>query len=340
MEPLTHLMAGALVGHAFAGFHLEPTVSLTAMAMATIPDFDYFSRALPGAVFIKTHHGITHSIFGIGALAICTAAFFHFSGMLLGFRAPFLFLAFVGFISGLTHILLDGLMHNNGLPLFWPISPRRYSLPLILGVNPRTVSRHCGDKKLLTCFGCQFRGSLRNPISWIITLGGIVGFIAVHHRPAVVGITSMLCALYFLFIYRMRNRAIQAVHNFDPEFDNADIYPGRARPDRWLFVKNAPNDAVHAVLVDSTARAILRKWRFPPPLLSPFVRNHTQRIFDDLKYAVKHLYPEARIQDDQTIIHFRDLSFLYAEPLEIGSIHVRLDKDGKIISEIFQEVLF
>ena len=34
MEPLTHLMAGALVGHAFAGFHPEPTVSLTAMAMA------------------------------------------------------------------------------------------------------------------------------------------------------------------------------------------------------------------------------------------------------------------------------------------------------------------
>jgi membrane-bound metal-dependent hydrolase YbcI (DUF457 family) len=334
-------MSGALAAHLLAGSNPEPALTLTALAAGIIPDFDFYSRKLPGATFLNVHHGATHSLFGALMLAASCALvstwFFNLSILKTG-PVNYLPLWTVSMIAIYSHLFLDWIMHNNGIPLLWPFLLNRFAFPVILGVNPHTVSRKCGEKKYLTCFGCQFRGSARNPVAWIITGGGIIGFFLLSFRIHVAVITGILCIMYLCLCIFMRQRAAQAVFQYDPSFIVADIYPARARPDRWLFIRGNPDGSADAILAESAAKAILRKWRFTPPLLSPSVTEPTSRVTADLKYAIRHLYPEVMFRENITHITFRDLSYLYAEPMEIGSVKVCLDQDGKLISEIYQEI--
>ncbi|MEI2420563.1 metal-dependent hydrolase, partial [Arthrospira platensis SPKY2] len=112
-------------------------------------DFDFLARKYEGSRFLKVHHGMTHSVAGIviQTLAVSLPAWFVFNRIPL-FNAgspPFHVLAIISLFAVSSHIFLDWIMHNNGLPLLWPFQQKRSCLPLILGVNPRTVSHDCGE---------------------------------------------------------------------------------------------------------------------------------------------------------------------------------------------------
>jgi membrane-bound metal-dependent hydrolase YbcI (DUF457 family) len=342
MDPLTHLMGGAVVAHALSGTTSvpEPTLTLACMATAVVPDLDFFSRKLPGAAFLRMHHGFSHSLAGFilqcGVLTTSAYFFLKIPGLPFG-EASFTALLVPVFLSLLSHGFLDWVMHNNGLPFLWPLTRRRYAQPLILGVNPYTISRNCSKKKFSSCFGCQFRGSLRNPIAWILTLGGAIGLIMYPYRLSIGYITLFISAVYLVFSYILRERARTAVLRLDPLFAESDAYPGRARPNFWLFVREFPDGAARVVLAESFSMAVVRDWKFTPPLISPFVETHTSRIKSDLDIAVKHIYPEVQYRDGGiTHINFRDLSCMYAEPVELCSVKVELDESGEIISEVYQ----
>jgi len=228
-------------------------------------------------------------------------------------------------------------MHNNGLPFLWPLTRQRFAQPLILGVNPYTISRNCSKKKFSSCFGCQFRGSLRNPIAWILTLGGAIGLAILPLRLWIGFISIAITMLYLLLCFILRERARSAVIRLDSVFSKSDAYPGRAQPNFWLFVHEFPNGSARAVLAESFSKAIVRDWKFTPPLVSAFVETHTSRIKSDLDIAVKHVYPEVQYRDGGiTHINFRDLSCIYSEPVELCSVKVDLDESGNIISEVYQ----
>jgi membrane-bound metal-dependent hydrolase YbcI (DUF457 family) len=341
MDPLTHVMGGAVVAHVFSGAAAEPAASLTAIGAAILPDLDFYSRKLPGAAFLRVHHGATHSILGVLLQSFVCAAtsFYVFNLGFLEFQpSRFLVLFAIALTSVFSHIALDWIMHNNGLPLLWPFSSRRFLLPLVLGVNPQTVSHKCKEKHFITCFGCQFRGSLRNPVAWIITAGGFAGYVWLHDRRLIALAAVCMTAAYCILAFCLRERSRKALARFEPSAAEFDAYPGRARPDRWLFVKSSPEGDARVFLTECFSPAVLRKWNFPPPLISPFVQESSRRVIADLEKAVRHLYPEVTSHGDTTDVNFRDLSFLYSEPLELGSVHVILDAEGKIISETFQEV--
>ncbi len=341
MDPLTHVMAGALVSHACAGLSPEPGMTIAAITAAIVPDLDFYSRKLPGATFLRVHHGVTHSFLSVpiqAAISCIPAWLIHAIPQFHLPAIPFISLFLICSLSVLSHLVIDWIMHNNGLPLLWPFQHRRFALPLILGVNPRTVSKDCGEQRFLTCFGCQSRASLWNPIAWIITIFGTAGFLVPQWRTAM-GLIPLLPILAYLSLsFYLRQKARDVAVRFDPCYRHAPAYPSRARPDRWLFVASDDPDSVSAILIDSLSAAVLRTWRFTPPLLSPFVLDHTQRIISDLKKSIRHMYPEVTCRDALTFVKFRDLSFLYAEPLEIGSVKVVLDENGTVISEVYQEV--
>ena len=179
---------------------------------------------------------------------------------------------------------------------------------------------------------------MRNPVAWIITVFGLLAYFTPAWRIYLFVITIGLVSGYILLSIRLCCRARSAVTRIDPDVNTACFFPGRALPDRWLFVQSKPNGTITAYLADSMTKSVLRKWQFPPPLLSPFVANAARRILQDLEETIRFSYPEVRYQDGITFVNFRDLSFLYSEPMELGSIKVQIDGQGKIISEKYQEV--
>jgi len=319
----------------------EPALTLTAVAAATIPDLGFFSRKLPGATFLKVHHGVSHAFTGIFVQALLTGSlsYFVFSGAIFSYHdISWIALCFTALLGGLSHIFLDWVMHNNGLPLLWPFTYKHFALPLILGVNPKTVARNCGEKKFRTCFGCQFRGSLRNPAAYIITIGGALGFFFYQIRTTLAILTLVGVLAVLLLSLFSRERARKAIDRFNPSLNDSPAYPGRARPDRWLFVKSHPDESVDVILAKGFPPAILKRWHFTPPLLSDFVEKSAARIIHDLQFAIRHLYPEVTVHENVTHINFRDLSYLYSEPMEIGSVKVQIDAQGQVINEEYQEV--
>ncbi len=341
MDPLTHLAGGVMIAHLCVGLAPEPALSLTSIGMALAPDFDFLSRKLPGAAFLRVHHGFTHSFTGVvfQSLIYCSIAWSFFRLELFNLPAsPFVPLLTIGLISAFSHVLLDWVMHNNGLPFLHPFRYSRYAFPLILGVNPQTVSRKCHERHFHTCFGCQFRGSLRNPVAYLVTIGAAVGLILLPYRRVIAVVFLAATFGYLLYCYIARERARRVLIAFDPSMDGADAYPGRARPDRWLFVRSAPDSSAVAYLVCSDSRAILHKWQFPQASVPDDLIRRIPRVVQDLKYCIHHLYPMLITDNGYRTLNFRDLSYLYSEPLELGSVRVVFDAQGNIVSEVFQEV--
>lgn len=334
-------MGGAIVAHIMSGTIPEPISTLTCMAAAVAPDLDFYSRKLSGAAFLKVHHGFSHSIIGITVQSFLYTAMAYFILQIpwLNLRNPEYRQLFpLVFFSLVSHLLLDWVMHNNGMPFLWPFSRARFAFPLVLGVNPQTVSRNCGQKKFTTCLGCQYRGSLRNPVAWIVWTGGIAGLF-LSCRAGIALATIAATIIYLSAVLILRERARTALYRLDPDFAGADAFPAKALPNLWLFVISRRDGSARAALVESFSRAIVRKWHFPPPLISPFVEQSAKRVIADLVSAVRHHYPEVHCGSAGiTHINFRDLSFIYGEPLELGSVKVDLDKQGTIVSEVYRGV--
>ena len=290
---------------------------------------------------MRVHHGKSHSLAGmtVQSTLISLGAYLVFRFIPLGYTTPeFLPLLAASVIAGLSHLTLDLVMHNNGIPLFWPLSIKRIAMPLIMAVNPKTVSRNCSARKFSTCLGCQSRAAIRNPVAWIMATGGIMGYIFLDLRSIIAFLTILGSAIYLMICLWMQKKAQTGLLNFDEEMTGAACFPARARPDRWLYVKQLADGASDVMLTSSNPPSVLKHWRFPSPMISPFIQNSCSRIFRDLTESVRFFHPEINCYDENTNIIFKDLSFLYAEPLEIGSVKVRLDSDGVILSEIYQEV--
>lgn len=342
MDPLTHLMAGALIGHAGSAICPEPAATLTALAAAVLPDIDFYARRYEGSRFLKVHHGATHS--GIGLIVqsavVALLAWLFFNHVpVMDFGGPSLsVLLLISFLSVFTHIFLDWIMHNNGLPLLWPFSERRFCLPLILGVNPRTVSHDCGEKRYLTCFGCQSRGGFFNPISWIIVTPALFGYFVSSWRTAIGLVPWFLAGAYLILCYIFREKARKTAMRIDHNIKTAQAYPARARPNRWLFVHDNGHNTVSAVLSDCLLNSILRRWEYICRPLDPDVSEAVRSISRDLSYTIRHVYPVGVPLPDGTLVEFRDLSYLSAEPTEIGTVRVFLDYENRILREVYQEI--
>lgn len=335
------MMAGVLIGHVGASFSPEPAATATAVAAALLPDFDFYARKYEGSRFLKIHHGVTHSLLGLviqtGITAGASWFFFRFITIRFFQPASFTLLLLISLLSVLTHILLDWIMHNNGLPLLWPLSARRFCLPLILGVNPKTVSHDCGEKRYFTCFGCQSRGGFLNPVSWILIVPAVLGFFTPEWRTEAGLIPWILAAGYLTLCYVFRESARGIAGKLDPCCRTADAYPARSRPDRWLFVCET-GEMINAILADCVKRCVMRRWQYRRIPLQPEVAKAVDRIHRDLQDTIRHLYPLEIPVPEGMLVEFRDLSYLSAEPLEIGTVRAYLDPSFRLTWEVYQEV--
>ncbi len=102
--------------------------------MANLPDLDFLPGLLVGRPALY-HQGVTHSMGFALLVSLGTAALYRLCGR------PFSAVFHLGFLSYLSHLLLDALSPDGrlpyGIPLLWPLSTAYFSGPvaLLLGVH-------------------------------------------------------------------------------------------------------------------------------------------------------------------------------------------------------------
>ena len=147
MDPLSHSITGLMISNSIISPQETIVPAIGAVICSNLPDFDMFTKMLPeNTIFMKLHHGISHSIFTgiLSVTAVSTAIYF-----ITGFSSfPLLFL--ICFLSMLSHLFLDSLIHNAGIQLFAPFSKKFFSMPLLLGLNPLSSSAKCYKKSLFS----------------------------------------------------------------------------------------------------------------------------------------------------------------------------------------------
>lgn len=329
MDPVTHAVAGFVAGAAGGGGEAE---IVAAVIGSLAPDAEFVTRKIPRTAFLDYHHGLIHAAFGgilaaAGVAAVC--------GWVAGAAWVSLFpFALAGVVS---HIVLDLLMHNNGIALWAPFSRKRVAFPIVLGLNPRTASKHCKEGRYGTCFACQARGALRNPFLWVLLSGATVGLLVPTSRQSVASASIVLLSAYAATGFWRKRTASRLLPVAEVPFVRERGFPASANARQWLIVRET-EACFDSFLADTRNGSILRSRSFPKLRMSPVVRKctslHSVRGF---RNSVIFPYWTHEIEDDIDHIIWRDLSYSFSEDVELYTLHIRVGPAGEIIQNEFHE---
>jgi len=328
VDPVTHALAGVVVGQLF---NADGVGLAVATAGALAPDAEFLTRRIPRTAFLDYHHGLVHTLPGglIAGVIIAAAA-----AILAG--RGFLSLLPIAWAGIGSHIALDLLIHNNGIALLAPFSRRRYSCPVVLGLNPITASPHCRERRYGTCLLCQANGMRFNPFFWVL-LAAVAARLAFPQGGRAAGwIAVALLTGFILFSNRRRIKAL-AISGEEETVLRRKAFPAAFNLNRWLVLQE-DHGRYHAALVD--VRPARRIWertivkRFPPPAVLAGERLLSVRGF---KNSVMFPHWRCRRVDGVDQVTWSDLSYLFSDAVELYALHVRMAGDGSIVQNEFNE---
>lgn len=343
MDPLTHMVTGALVAQTLSPEEHRFAFALVAAGAGVVPDIDFLARkAEQKLLFLKLHRGFTHSLAALPIIGVCAAG----SGNLL-FGAPFwpLFLASV--LAAASHLLLDVIMHATGLQLLWPLR-RKISLNLVVGLNPLTSSARCGERSLSVCMRCTMHSAVLSPLVLLLW----TGFAAALVWPQwalISGATLALGGLYLLFCQALRWRAAAVMRGFlrreggdeaASELASLRVFPNGFNPRAWLAVTDLRSG--HRVrAVDALGGEVSTVAEHGPSAEGPEVEvtRQTDTVEHFLQNAVvPHVTVYPPLGDGRgTLVIWRDLAFAFSPTVSLFAARLELDEAGAVTSEEFRE---
>jgi hypothetical protein len=329
MDPLTHAAAGFVVGAAGGGGEVEIA---TAFLASLAPDAEFLTRKIPRTAFLDYHHGLTHTAFGgmlaaAGIAAVCS--------WITG--TPWLSLLPFALAGIASHIILDLLMHNNGIALWAPFSRKRVAFPLVLGLNPRTASKHCKEGRYGTCFLCQAHGSLFNPFFWVLLAGTLIGLAVPSLRRAAAIVALVLLAIYSLVALAQKQKARRLVREETSGAFRWKAFPASFNLQTWLTVSEKEDD-FESSLVDTRRHAILWSHVFPKHPLPPAVEK-SKSVLSVRGFQNSVIFPYWLHETENGVDHiaWRDLSYSFSTDVELYALHIRIDTEGALIQNEFHE---
>jgi inner membrane protein len=309
MEPVTHILTGALLAR--AGLNRRAAYATLAMAIAAeLPDIDVlwsFAGPIPS---LQHHRGITHTFLGIPVeAALVTAAFYAFHRLRpRATRAtanwPMLFLATL--VALLSHLFLDW-TNNYGLRPFFPFDPHWYAGSFVFIFEPVLF--------LLLLIG------LVTP-SLFTLINSEIGATRPTFRGQGWAITALLgmSALWgFRFLEHQKILQLVAVDAAaDPAYQPARLSasPYPINPFRWHVVIDTPN-LVHMYTVDTESQGDLideEKIIKPAPTVATLIAKRSplgEVYLDWSQYPLVDQVAPSTPDSPLTPVTFRDARFLY-----------------------------
>jgi hypothetical protein len=329
MDPLTHALAGFLAG---ASLGADGPGIAVAVGGAILPDAEFITRKIPRTAFLDYHHGLPHGVPGGVVLGITLGTV---AAWALG--RPWTATALLALAGVASHILMDLLMHNNGIALWAPFSRRRTSMPIVLGLNPRTASPHCRHRRYGTCLACQGRWALHNPFTWLFLVATVTALAlpSVRQPVALAGCAAGL--LLGIALYVSKKGALRLALRDADRPVRAAAFPASHRLDTWLVVREEPESFVVSS-IDTSHRGELRTETFPkrqPP--EPVRRTESMLSVRGFKNSVVYPYWSYCKEADGDHITWQDLSCTYSPDVELYALHISLAPDGTVLQDEFHE---
>jgi membrane-bound metal-dependent hydrolase YbcI (DUF457 family) len=209
MDPITHGIAGALIGKGFfAPRHNTKTrvAILAATLGAVFPDVDTVGEAFsrdPLAI-VKYHRAITHSFVALPFFAVLLAWLTRWVARRYKFEAPsWPWLSLIYGVGIASHILLDG-MTSFGTRMLYPLSSRRFAWDLLFIIDLAFTAIVLLPQIVAWVYSDRERCRKRALRAWILcSLGALPGWAAAYafgypfHFWVVVLVSALLAVLFF-----------------------------------------------------------------------------------------------------------------------------------------------
>lgn len=329
MEPVTHLMTGAVLSR--AGFNRKAAYATLAMTIAAeLPDIDVL-WAVKGPVAAFQHHrGWTHSFIGLPLEASAVVGFVWLLHRWRIRRNPakspaapvnwWLLFAF-SIIALLSHLLLDW-TNNYGLRPFFPFNPRWYAGSFVFIFEP-------------IIFALLLIALVAPPLFGLVS--SEVGVRKAKFRGRGWAITALV-AIVALWGWRIveRQNAIQLAQAEDYGAPVTRVFasPHPVNPYRWSVIVETPDfyqlatvDTLNDTVETSKESDIFYK---PPTTLYTLVAKRTWLGQVYLDWSSFPLVTQTdTTYEGLTTVTFRDLRFMY----DISFLSGREDPplSGKVI---------
>lgn len=338
MDPITHIVAGAaaaaLVTPDIAG--LSPLIPIAAGVAASLtPDLDFISKHISQAAFLRHHHGITHGILTTMVQAALVALVFAmFAGMQF-----YLSLLIAALAAEATHLILDMLLHSNGIAIFSPFSERRFSFPLLLGVNPKTTLAQCHLANIAVCLLCQLNGAVRNPAPMALFITAVLGVLDFDHLRIYSGICFCFLAVWYLLAGWARLAARKHMLKLE-DFSGWELlgpFPASYYLIKWLGVFRR-DDVYETVVIRLGKQGYLSKHSFGKNRsglhLETAKQSPLRATFETAAYIP---FEEETSEPGGYKITWLDLSHAIDPQVELVAVHIHLDEQGHLLRSAFRE---
>jgi membrane-bound metal-dependent hydrolase YbcI (DUF457 family) len=338
MDPITHVVAGAaiaaLVTPDTAG--LSPLIPIATGVVASLtPDLDFISKHVSQAAFLRLHHGITHGILPTVIQAALVALIFAaFAGM------HFYLLLFIAALAAeATHLILDMLLHSNGIAILSPFSERRFSFPLLLGVNPKTTLAQCHLQNLAVCLLCQLNGAIRNPAPLALFITAVLGVLDFEHLRIYSGVCFCFLTIWYVLAGRARFAAKKHMLKLE-DFKGWELlapFPASFYLIKWLGVFRRDN-VYETVVIQLGKQGYLTKHNHGKNMSGLHLETAKQNPFREIFETTAYIPFEKETSEPGGYkITWVDLSHAIDPQVELVAVHIHLDEQGQLLRSAFRE---
>ena len=333
MDPVSHVAWGIVATNLLP----EPDAALPriviAAAAAAAPDLDFVTKFFKNIYFLKYHHSVTHSLVGVSVMGLGIA----FLGRLVFPEVGFWEAYLVALVAGVSHCLLDTIMHSTGAMVFWPFSRRMISASLLLGLNPKTTHARCHEKSLRICLVCQLHSAIRCPMTLLALPAVVISTVAGPLRPAAAAVGIALGASYLLFCGLQKKRSRRIASRVVPEATKVLTFPAGFSPFEWLAVCRLPNG--FRLLWLSSRKSTPRATRTLPPAASSGAierSKSTKTVREFLSACVIPWVFEIE-GEDGTRVQWQDLSYALSSSMDLYAARITMRADLSVVDEDFRE---
>ena len=304
MDPVTHGLAGFLVGRgAFQErWGLPATLAVTAGALA--PDVDTLAFAWDQLAVLTYHRGLTHSLFGTPLLALATGGLL----WILAGRRHYWRLGGLAALGIAIHILLD-LPTAFGTRVLYPFSMERFRLDLFYVMDP--------------------------VVTGIMLVGLLAGWLWPQARSFAMGTALGALVVYAGLAFDLRmaaeSRFRAAAATVKATLDRVAILPRLGSPLAWRGVGVTPGGYVEGDIRLWKSPAVTIRHQRDPTLESP-VPPEVEALEAVRRYRQFARYPLAAVQraGSRTVVAYQDLAFGPLGPSNDFYLTITLNGHGAV----------